>query len=96
MPVDAVLVGAVSAIIGSLLTFLVQRKDATTRANDVAVNTLTATIKQLQMHIDTLDRRIVDMEDQIGALSTENLRLLEEIHALRKALVKYDGVAVSD
>ena len=93
MQFDSVLVGAFSAAVGSLLTFLVQRKDAATRANDVAVTTLTKTIQQLQTHIDALDKRIIAMEGQITELSGENLKLLEEVHGLRKELTKYDTIA---
>lgn len=89
MTADPVVVGAVSAIIGSILTFLVQRKDANTRAQDTTVNALSATIERLEKHIKHLDDRLVELETQLDSMSKENVTLIREVHELRKALAEY-------
>ena len=85
------LIGASGAGLGAVLSFFVQRKDATTRAQDTAVNALTTTIKQLQEHIVHLEQRMKDMECQLETMGKENLELLNELHSVRKELAQYRG-----
>lgn len=89
MTTDPLTIGAASAVISAVLTFLVSRKDANTRAQDTTVNALSATIERLEKHIQHLDNRLVELENQLDAMSQENVTLIKEVHELRKSLAVY-------
>lgn len=86
------LIGVGGAGFGAVLSFLVQRKDATTRAQDTAVKALTTTITQLQDHIQHLEQRMKNLETQLDGMSQENLALTQELHTVRKELAQYRGM----
>lgn len=81
-----VLIGTGSAVVGSLLTFLVSRKDAASRAHDTTITTLTTTIERLEVHIQHLDARLKELDKQLSEMADENVALSREIHALRMQL----------
>jgi len=85
--VDTILIGAGTGIISSILTFLVSRKDANTRASETVTSALTKTIESLEKHIAHLDSRMAELERQLETMSNENVKLLKEVHELRKTLV---------
>jgi len=87
LDVDTVLIGAGTGIISAILTFLVSRKDANTRASETVTSALTKTIESLEKHIAHLDGRMAELERQLETMSDENVKLLKEVHELRKALI---------
>lgn len=87
LDVDTVLIGAATGIVSSILTFMVSRKDANTRANETVTSALTNTIKSLEKHIAHLDGRMAELEKQLELMSYENVKLLKEVHELRKTLI---------
>jgi predicted RNase H-like nuclease (RuvC/YqgF family) len=86
LDVDTVLIGAGTGIVSAILTFMVSRKDANTRANETVTSALTNTIESLEKHIAHLDSRMAELERQLETMSAENVKLLREVHELRKAL----------
>lgn len=86
LDVDTVLIGAGTGIVSAILTFMVSRKDAHTRANETVTSALTNTIESLEKHIAHLDSRMAELERQLETMSAENVKLLREVHELRKAL----------
>ena len=74
LDMDTVLIGAATGIVSSILTFMVSRKDANTRANETVTSALTNTIKSLEKHIAHLGGRMTELEKQLELMSDENKR----------------------
>lgn len=87
LDMDTILVGAGTGIVSAILTFIVSRKDANTRANETVTSALTKTIESLEKHISHLDGRMAELEKQLERMSDENVKLLKEVHELRKTLI---------
>ena len=87
LDMDTVLIGACTGIVSAILTFLVSRKDANTRASETVTTALTNTIQSLEKHIAHLVGRMAELEKQIEIMSDENVKLLKEVHELRKTLI---------
>ena len=92
LDMHTVLIGAATGIVSSILTFMVSRKDANTRANETVTGALTTTIQSLEKHIAHLDGRMAELEKQLELMSNENVELLKEVHELRKTLIT-SGIA---
>ena len=87
LDMDTVLIGAGTGIVSAILTFMVSRKDANTRANETVTSALTKTIESLEKHIAHLVGRMTELEKQLEIMSDENVKLLKEVHELRKTLI---------
>lgn len=87
LDMDTVLIGAGTGIVSAILTFMVSRKDANTRANETVTSALTKTIESLEKHISHLDGRMAELKKQLETMSNENVKLLKEVHELRKAMI---------
>jgi len=84
--IDSTVVATIVGIISAFLTYLLGNKTANTEANKVSTSALTATIESLQLHIKHLDLRLIDLEEQLSAMSTENIALMREVHEFRKII----------
>lgn len=87
LDMDTVLIGAGTGIVSAILTFMVSRKDANTRANETVTSALTKTIESLEKHITHLNERMAELEKQLEIMYDENVKLLKEVHELRKTLI---------
>ena len=87
LDMDTVLIGAGTGIVSAILTFMVSRKDANTRANETVTSALTKTIESLEKHIAHLGGRMAELEKQLEIMYDENVKLLKEVHELRKTLI---------
>lgn len=87
LDMDTVLIGAGTGIVSAILTFMVSRKDANTRANETVTGALTKTIESLEKHISHLGGRMAELEKQLEIMYDENVKLLKEVHELRKTLI---------
>lgn len=86
---DTVVIAAIAAIIGSLLTFFTNSRDSSTKANSTAVEALSITIEQLRRQIDHLESQLHDLDTRFIAVMQENENLVAELHKHRKLLAGY-------